>query len=218
LDEEKIYKRCSKLMEASDFQINAHKLSQKFNRSPLFSDISFSLQTGDSLAVTGSNGSGKSTLLMIAACLISPTRGSMVYKKDGREVPKGAVSEYMGFTSPLVNPYEELTGYENIAFMQKGKIKHEFAESMLLDFKLKKHAHRQVRFYSTGMKQRLKLILALLNDSPVMFFDEPGSNLDSEGKDMAYSYIQGIMGDKIVVIATNEKTETALCKRDICLD
>ena len=192
-------------------------IGKSFNRRKLFKGISADLCTGRSLAVTGPNGSGKSTFLEIAAGLRRPDKGSIELLINGSPVKREDYLKHAGFCSPRVFPYDNLTGYENILFSMKQKDRTVAADSLFERFVLTAHKDKPVRHYSTGMRQRLKFIIALINDAPVLFLDEPGSNLDETGRDAMYSMIRELRKDRLILIATNEPEERNLCDEVIRL-
>lgn len=204
-------------MKNNLFHIEAAGISKKYSgRAALFSNFSLSIKTGESLAITGSNGSGKSTLLKILAGIIPPDKGAVKFKNPDTEIARENLYDFIGFSSPEINLYDELTGIENINFALKDK--NNFPEKLIQDLNLSDHINKRVKFYSTGMKQRLKFISALCRDPQVLFLDEPGSNLDSEGKKLVYDFITRMKKEMIMIIATNEKNEADLCSRVISLD
>ena len=101
-------------MKRDKFTISANSITKRFGNSLLFKDINFSLKTGDSFSLTGPNGSGKTTLLHILSALQRPSSGSVEYKINGDLIPLNEINEFIGFISPNVNAYKELTGMENI--------------------------------------------------------------------------------------------------------
>ncbi len=202
-------------MTDTNFEIRADSLSKRFNKTLLFKGLSFSIKTGNSLSLTGPNGSGKSTLMQILAYIQKPTRGSVTFFQNEKKLEENDINRYIGFTSPLLNPYEELTGYENIYFVLRNKKDEAKILPLMEEFLLIKHKDKSLKYYSSGMKQRLKFICAVINDPPILFFDEPGTNLDRKGKDLIYSYIESVKKEKIIVIATNEEEEIRLCREDI---
>jgi heme exporter protein A len=194
-------------MNTTRYTLAAEGITKKFNAAPLFRDLSFTAETGKSLCVTGPNGSGKSTLLKIVAGIQDPTRGSVTYSgKTVIEKPDWA--RHMGYTGPLINPYDDLTAMENIHFAGTGASR---TDVLLSDFNLTAHRDKKVRHFSSGMKQRLKIIIAIMKDPPVLVLDEPGMNLDAAGKDALYAYLEKARSGKIIIIATNEPAEEKLC-------
>ena len=204
-------------MKKDIFYIEAESISKKYSgRAALFSNFNFKIQTGESFAITGHNGSGKSTLLKILSGISEPDKGTVKHKKTDTVISREELYKFIGFSSPEINPYDELTGYENIIFALKNR--NNFPEKLIDDLNLKTHIHKRIKFYSTGMKQRLKFILTLAREPQMLFLDEPGSNLDSEGKKLVYDIIKKLKKDIILIIATNEKAEADLCSRVISLD
>jgi len=193
--------------------ISAVNISKRFKKHSLFSDINFTCSTGESFAVTGSNGSGKSTLLKILAKLSAPTKGTVILNVDGEAAGEEKIRRCTGFCSPELNLYENLTGLENLQFAC-GLEKKSLAET-LADFQLKGHENKLVRFYSSGMKQRLKILCAVINRPPFLFLDEPGFALDERGKRLIYGVIEKIRKDTAIILATNEADEAAMCGRRI---
>jgi heme exporter protein A len=196
-------------MNSVKYKLDARDLSKKFNRAFLFEGIDLSRETSESLCVTGPNGSGKSTLLKILAGLQSPTKGDVCYSTD-EDIDRNEWLDHIGYTGPLVNPYEDLTAWENIRFSLK-RGSETAADSMLKKFDLSGHSDKKVKYYSSGMKQRLKIILAALNDPPVLILDEPGTNLDSAGREILYGYLDSVRKEKIIILATNDPAEEKLC-------
>jgi heme exporter protein A len=196
-------------MNNTNYKLNARGLSKKFNRTLLFEGIDLSRETGESLCVTGPNGSGKSTLLKILAGLQGPTKGEVSYSA-GTDIDPSEWLDHIGYTGPLVNPYEDLTAWENIRFALK-RGNENSVNSLIQKFDISEHADKKVKYYSSGMKQRLRIIIAALNDPPVLILDEPGTNLDEAGKEILYGYLDSVRGEKIIILATNDPAEEKLC-------
>jgi heme exporter protein A len=197
-------------MDTAKYTITGNDLSRKFGRNTVFKNINLSVATGRSLCITGPNGSGKSTLLRILAGIQNPTAGSVLLSSDS-PIEKALWMDHIGYTGPLVNPYDELTGIENLSFVLKDGGTTRKVSSLLLQFKLDLHGNKKVKHYSSGMKQRLKIILAILNDPPILFFDEAGTNLDSDGTSILHGYLESVRTSKIIILATNDADEEKLC-------
>ena len=193
--------------------ISAVNISKRFRKHSLFNDISFTCSTGESFAVTGPNGSGKSTLLKILAILSVPTKGTVTLNIDGEAINEERIRRCIGFCSPELNLYENLTGLENLQFAC-GFEKKSLAEN-LAAFQLEGHENKLVRFYSSGMKQRLKILCAIINRPPLLFLDEPGSALDEQGKRLVYAAIEELRENTAIILATNEPAEAEICGRRI---
>jgi len=196
-------------MNEVKYKLEARGLSKKFNKTFLFEDMHVSGETGDSLCVIGPNGSGKSTLLKILAGLQSPTKGGVAYSA-GADIDLSEWMDHIGYTGPLVNPYEDLTARENIRFALKHGDE-TAADSLMQKFDLYAHGDKKVKYFSSGMKQRLKIIIAVLNDPPVLILDEPGTNLDAGGREILYGFLDSVRKEKIIILATNDPGEEKLC-------
>lgn len=198
------------------YSLHVDKAAKKFGRQLLFRNISFSLVTGESFYITGPNGSGKSTLLQIIGGVQKASTGTVTYMNGDKIISAEERLLHCGFTSPAINPYDMLTAWENIEFASKTENK-ERANEMLRMFDLYRHRDKHVGVYSSGMKQRLKLILAMINSPGILMLDEPGSNLDTTGKKLLTDAVEKIRVNTILIIATNEHDEINLCGKGINL-
>lgn len=200
-----------------NFSISAESIGKKYNRW-LFRDMNINLNSPASLSVTGANGSGKSTLLEILAGVKLPGKGSMNYYLNNKQISKNILRIYSGFVSQAIVPYNELTCYENIQFiLNPERSTDENAEKILRQFFLYDERKKQVKHFSSGMKQRLKLVFAILNNPEILFLDEPTTNLDDQGKEIFFSYIKSVLNKKIIIIATNDNEEAGLCSENVHL-
>lgn len=192
-------------------------VAKRFGYRLIFKDITFDIEAGDSLSIAGPNGSGKSTLVRILAGVIRPTEGLVEFFNGNEELIPDEVTHCAGYLAPGVNPYEELTPLENISFVRKNKNTQISSESLLDELGLYEHRNRPVKYFSSGMRQRLGFILAVIKDPDFLFLDEPGMNLDNDGKDRIFKQIDSLKGDRILIIAANEADELSLCDRRIDL-
>ncbi len=197
-------------MKSVRYRIEAQGLAKIFSGKVLFADIDINVMTGNAFSITGPNGSGKTTLLKILAGLSRPSKGTVAYKEEfGRSLNEEWHS-YIGYTGPLINPYDELTALENMKFVLKKNIPQTRMDFLIDRFDLRLHRDKKLKHYSSGMKQRLRLILAELNNPPILLLDEPSTNLDGSGKEILYSYLNAVKEDKIIILATNDKEEENL--------
>ncbi|MCJ7507260.1 MAG: ATP-binding cassette domain-containing protein [candidate division Zixibacteria bacterium] len=166
------------------FQLKVEHLSKSFSFRQVIKDINFTIQDGDCLVITGKNGSGKTTLLKILSNLLRPDSGRIALELDGKTLNREDSKKYVSLVSPEVMLYDELTAVENLKFLGAiGGIS--FSQEELLQkirqMGLEKREDDLLGSYSTGMKQRIKLVFALLNQPKLLLLDEPGANLDEEG-------------------------------------
>lgn len=196
--------------------ISAEKIEKKFGKTLLFRNINFKVKKGDSFYITGPNGSGKSTLLQILAGIQKQTSGEIIYRSENSVINRENYRDFFGFTGPQVNPYDMLTSMENLRFTSSAD--EEVMARYLERFDLYRHRAKPVKYYSSGMKQRLRLIHAFITDRETIMLDEPSSNLDIKGRDILYGILEEIKKNKILIIATNEQDDINLCSDGINLE
>lgn len=199
--------------KAEMFELVLESVSKSYGTREVFSSISATARTGQVLAITGPNGSGKSTLIKAVCRLIRPTQGRILWKLDGKEVAAEARRKIVGFVSPDLMLYDELTAAENLTFfaqMRGMKLTEEEVEATLDRLHLGGRGNDTVGSYSSGMKQRLKYAFALQHNPPLLILDEPTANLDVQGVSFVHSLIESLGKSKCVVIATNEPEEVDL--------
>lgn len=192
--------------------IKCNNLRHSFSGKTLFNDLSFTLSSGGSIAVTGRNGSGKSTLLKLVSNLLQPVSGIVLLEVNGKSVPRDDFYRYAGMSAPYISLYDELSGKENLEFFAGLKnVSLSNVEPLLKRAGIYDSRNKTVKNYSSGMKQRLKLCFALLNEPVVLILDEPMTNLDSEGNEFVRAICEEQKQKGILIIATNNPDETALC-------
>ncbi|NUN70253.1 MAG: ABC transporter ATP-binding protein [Bacteroidetes bacterium] len=183
-------------------------IAKLYNRRVILDRISFSLGEGTAFAITGKNGSGKSTLVKILCGVLTPTRGTVEFTVDGAVVPYPDYYPHIGLVSPYLNMYEEFTAEENLAFIAKvrglGKGWMERSDMLLKEFGIYDHRRKEARYYSSGMKQRLKYCAALLHEPALLVLDEPSSNLDRYGIDAVRKFMEIQKKHGILMFATND--------------
>jgi len=198
----------------TDFSLQIHSLQKSFGRRLVFNGITFKLNKAGVMGISGPNGSGKSTLIKILAGINSPTKGQVIHSSDGKEIISEKLHNYIGFVSPYLVLYDEFSAWENLTYFSSirkisfDKVK---VENLLDQFLLLNRKDDLVKAYSSGMKQRLKFIFALMHSPLFIFLDEPTSNLDDEGKLTVYNLIQSESKKAIVVVASNEKSDLIHC-------
>ncbi len=205
----------------NDLILSVHGLARSFNRRLVFKDLDFSVAAPGSLAITGKNGAGKSTLVKILAGIASPTKGRVTYTADGKAVDADALRERMGFVAPYLNLYEEFTAWENLAIL--GRIRTGTVPSAeqigdtLRRVDLWQRRDDLVAGFSSGMKQRLKYAMAILDAPAILFLDEPTANLDADGIAIVETVVRDQQRHGILILATNDESEASWCRERIHL-
>lgn len=185
----------------------ADNLSKVFSDSTIFKDISFEISAGQCLAITGRNGSGKTTLIRVLSQLILPSKGKLLLYKNSSIIQKENYFKYIGLVGPYLELYQDLTAYENLTFFARMKEISNFDKRINNLMEMIGLAGREndlVKTYSSGMKQRLKYVFALLSEPEILFVDEPRSNLDEQGIQTVYNIFKTQTKDKLLILATND--------------
>jgi heme exporter protein A len=198
-------------------------ISKSFNGKVIFKNVNISLTEKSSLVVNGRNGSGKSTLLKVISHLIRLDKGKIELSINGNIVPKEKYFNNIGFLSPYINLYDELTGCENLNFFYDLKVldkssKDKDIKNLMEKVGLYKRRNDLIRNYSSGMKQRLKLAFAIINNPPLLLMDEPRTNLDEEGISVVYNIAEEQKGRGILILATNEKEDNEICDTSLNIE
>lgn len=205
----------------TNYSVEAVDLNKSFGRRLIFNDLHFKFDKAGVYGISGPNGSGKSTLVKIIAGIIGASKGKIVHKLSDKEIIEEHLHDYIGFVSPYLVLYEEFSTYENMKlFVQiRGvKFNQERVDYLLNKFLLFKRKDDLLKTYSSGMKQRVKFIFALMHSPQLLILDEPTSNLDDEGKNSVYELISEEGQKNIVLIASNEKNDLQLCSEIVYLE
>ena len=190
--------------------ISLSDLGKRFNHDWIFRHVNYQFENNNVYAITGSNGSGKSTFLQILAGAIFHNEGSVNYtNQQGNIIAEEDVFKSVSFCAPYLELIEEMTGLEFLQFHQRFKpfLQGIDPTTILKKVELEKAAHKQIRYYSSGMKQRLKLGQCFFTDTPIVLLDEPCTNLDASGIAIYQSLLEQLKKDRIVLIASNDPVE-----------
>ena len=201
-------------------EIQLHGASKRFQYEWIFKNLTLQLKQGDSLAVTGGNGSGKSTLLKCLSGAIPFSHGDVLFQSKGITIPEFDWYKYLSISAPYLELPEEFTLLELIGFHFKFKnpLNQTQPKELIEILYLDQHLSKTVSQFSSGMKQRLKLGIALFSDVPLILLDEPTSNLDKKGVAWYLDLIQKYQNDRIIVVCSNEPREYGFCSQKIALE
>ncbi len=188
-------------------------IGKKFNYQWIFRNINFSFQTSVHYGLLGSNGSGKTTLLKIISGYLLPSEGDITWKLS-EGIDNKNIYKYIGIASPHIDLIDEFTFREILIFHQKYRnyLKSFNINDLLNLSELKRSADKPLKYYSSGMKQRVKLILALMSENKIILLDEPCSNLDESSVEWYKKLLLSFADDRLVIIGSNNKeTECFSC-------
>jgi ABC-type multidrug transport system ATPase subunit len=194
-------------------------IGRRFNQEWIFKSLSYILEPEQSYAVLGSNGSGKSTLIQLIAGNLSSSEGKMNYEIGGKKIEPEDVYQYISLAAPYLELIEEFTLEEQIDFHYQFKkyLPGINKESLLKALSLNGAEHKAIKYFSSGMKQRVKLALAVFSDTPLLLLDEPTANLDEQGIDWYRSLISQYGVNRTLVVCSNQQHEYDYCTHQLQL-
>lgn len=195
--------------------IEGVKLGKRFNRDWIFKDLDLRIAAREKVAIIGRNGAGKSTLLKVIGNYLPHTKGEVKYLSDETAFDTDEVQLHINFAAPYLNVPEEFTLDELLAFHSNFKRPITDIDQLLIDSDLFSSKGKYIKDFSSGMKQRVKLILAFGFQSKIILLDEPSSNLDSAGILWFKNLVRNHCHDRSVIIASNLEEEIELCSRSI---
>lgn len=197
--------------------ITTEGLGKRFQRDWIFRGLTRTFRPGSATAVLGPNGAGKSTLLNTLSGQLLPTEGTLTYALAGRAVAVEAVPRYLAYAAPYLELLEELTLLELLRFHTRFKpLRPGCTVEGLIDIMyLEKARQRLVREFSSGMKQRLKLGLALYADAPLLLLDEPTTNLDATGVAWYQEHVRATRAGRTLLLSSNVPAEYNFCEEQL---
>jgi ABC-type multidrug transport system ATPase subunit len=207
--------------------IITQNLGKKFRNEWIFRKVNLELISGQNYTFTGANGSGKSTLLQVLAGFIPMNEGSLSYglraMSDEQKKLKAQSSQLIAdddfyqhvvMASPYLELVEEFTLSELVAFHINFKpFRSNLSINEFIDFiELPKAKNKAVKYFSSGMKQRLKLGLAFWSDCGIIMLDEPTANLDADATRWYLDNVQNFAQNRLLLIASNQPNEYEFCQ------
>jgi len=197
--------------------VQVNQLTKRYNYQIIFKNIDYIFEAGKRYAVLGPNGSGKSTLLKVLSGFLTPSKGSVSYHNQNISIENGEVYKQVNYAAPYIQLIEDFTLDELLQF--HFTFKKLLPALNLSDFKnilqLKKVKNKYLNEYSSGMKQRVKLALALLTDSRMILLDEPLTNLDDAGAKWYLQLIEQYLNNRLLIVASNRLDEYAFCETQL---
>ena len=181
-------------------------LYRGFGRLRVLRGVSGRVERRGLLLVSGPNGCGKSTLLRCLAGLMAPQKGTIDCRIDGRPLDAAQRRRMVGFVSPELELYPELTTLENLEFFAQLRGADPRRGAELLD-ELGLPHDRAGGALSSGMKQRLRWAWAILHEPPILLLDEPLSNLDQPGRDQVTRLLSRHLETGLAVVASPDPLE-----------
>jgi ABC-type multidrug transport system ATPase subunit len=201
-------------------QIRLDGIGKRFHKEWIFRNVNLEFESKGKYAIVGNNGSGKSTLLQVIASIGIPTEGAIQFIDNGLTIEVEELIHFLSFSAPYQELPEELTGNELFDFHFKFRQKAiDFdSKAFFQMLQLEKQGDKLVKFYSSGMKQRMRLGFCMLTKAEVYMLDEPTTNLDKNGMAWYQQLIQNQLIDKLVIISSNIEEEYKFCNTIIKIE
>lgn len=199
--------------------ISAQNSGKRFEREWIFRNLSCDFCSTKPTAIVGNNGSGKSTLIKTLTGYLPLSEGKVVYFDTSKPILKPILKEnwqdYISWAAPYTELIEEFTLLEQLKFHKSFKSFDLELEEIIEKLGFANTKSKAIRFFSSGMKQKLKLALAIYSTAKIIFLDEPTSNLDKQNSDWYLKEMNAILNKKVVIIASNQESEYNFCSQII---
>lgn len=200
-------------------KINLSQAGKRFNREWIFRNTTLEFEQSNSYAITGPNGSGKSTLLQCLAGMMQLSEGSIQYIMSNMQMANEQAYRQISFCAPYLELIEEMSLVEFLNFHSRFKnfLPGIDTKRITEELDLEHASQKQIRYYSSGMKQRVKLAQAIFSDTAIVLLDEPCTNLDTNGIELYHSLINNYCKTRLVIVGSNDEVEYSFCNEKINL-
>jgi len=196
-------------------------IAKKYNRDWVFQNANYKFEIPGTYVIQGPNGSGKSTFLKILSGFLTPTEGELKLLINSIHIASENWSNHIAYAAPYFELIEEMYLEEFVSFyikfkpLQKGISQYDLIKIAYLEGAKDK----QIKNFSSGMKQRLKLALAWLSDVSIVLLDEPCSNLDAKGIEWYKNLANEYSKNKLIIVCSNDiNDEFFFCENIIDMD
>jgi len=197
-------------------KLTLQNTGKRFNREWIFRSLDLGLNHGDSLAILGANGSGKSTIARVMSGFMIPSEGKVKLEIEGVIVDDNNYYKHLSYVAPYLDLLEEFTLTEMLNFHRKFKpiVNNHSTPVLISRLGMEKQANKTIAQFSSGMKQRVKLLLAIMTSVPLTFLDEPTVNLDVQGVDWYRNLLADYTDQRIIIVCSNhQNAEHDFCKQ-----
>lgn len=194
-------------------QVQLNNVGKRYGREWIFRGVQTTLQKNSHTLIVGPNGSGKSTLLQVISGFITPSEGALTAEHPaGRPIAEENYYRHLSLAAPYLDVFEDLTLEESIRFQERFRLFRASlkTENVIEVLQLQAHRHKAVKYFSSGMRQRLRLGLAILADTPLLLLDEPTSNLDRAAIAWYRGLLEEYSRDRTVVVSSNHNADDYL--------
>lgn len=211
--------------------INLNNIGKRYNYEWIFRKMNYEFSSENNYVILGANGSGKSTLLQVIAGNLIPSEGEVKFKVQSQKFKVGNTENfeleteqlfnYLSYAAPYLELFEDFTLKESIEFQAQFKpfFQGLNTKQIIEITELEKSKEKQLKYYSSGMKQRVRLALAILCDTPLLLLDEPCSNLDKNAIQWYQNLIKKYSQNRLIIVASNQQEfEYGFCNKQLNIE
>jgi ABC-type multidrug transport system ATPase subunit len=197
--------------------ISLSDAGKRYNRDWIFRHFNYNFESANAYAITGPNGSGKSTLLQVLSGGVMLNEGNAQWSMGNGQLASENIYQHLSICAPYLELIEEMTLDEFLDFHHGFKpfLPGISTASIITSLGLEKAANKQIRYYSSGMKQRVKLAQCIFCDTEIVLLDEPCTNLDTEGIRLYHGLMEQYCKQRLVIVSSNDETEYNFCTHRI---
>lgn len=203
------------------FEINLNNIGKRYNFEWIFRKLNYDFTSENNYVILGANGSGKSTLLQVIAGNLTHSEGDFKFQIADSIVETENLFKELSYCAPYLDLFEEFTLTESIAFQEKFKpFQAGLDVKKIIELtELEKSKDKQLKYFSSGMKQRVRLALAVLADTPLLLLDEPASNLDKKAIDWYQKLVTDYSKNRLIIVASNQQEyEYPFCNKQLNIE
>jgi len=200
--------------------IQAKNLTKQFKNLKAVDNISFEVKKGEFFGLLGPNGAGKTTTIRMLTGVFKPTNGEILIDQYNIQKNPIGAKQIMGVVPEMANTYIDISAIKNLLLIGElyglnKETRTKKAENLLKLFHLYEKRNQKVKTFSKGMKQKVVLAMALMNNSKILFLDEPTGGLDVESVRLIRNLMRKFNKNGITIFLTTHDIEEAnsLCDR-----
>ncbi len=204
-------------------KISLTNIGKRYNYEWIFRKVNYDFISEHNYVIIGSNGSGKSTLLQVIAGSLMNSEGGIEFniQSSTLKIEEEERYKYLSYCAPYLDLFDELTLTESIEFQEKFKpFQKGLNTKQIIELtELEKAKNKQLKYYSSGMKQRVRLALAVLADTPLLLLDEPTSNLDKKAIEWYQKLVGNYSDNRLIIVASNQQeNEYPFCDKQLNIE
>ncbi|MCX6297357.1 MAG: ATP-binding cassette domain-containing protein [Bacteroidetes bacterium] len=204
-------------------KISLTNIGKRYNYEWIFRKVNYDFISEHNYVIIGSNGSGKSTLLQVIAGSLMNSEGEIEFniQSSTLKIEEEERYKYLSYCAPYLDLFDELTLTESIEFQEKFKpFQKGLSTKQIIELtELEKAKNKQLKYYSSGMKQRVRLALAVLADTPLLLLDEPTSNLDKKAIEWYQKLVGTYSDNRLIIVASNQQeNEYPFCDKQLNIE